>query len=197
MNTEYQDELNDSLNPQVPAASVIRTDRVDMITALFNDRESAEQAFNSVTDRGYHKDEVNLVMSDATRQKHFQENPITYNELGNKAADGAGIGGAIGGAIGAIAAVVATVGSTLAVPGLGIVFFGPAVAALAGLGAGGLTGGVVGALIGLGIPEERVKHYQSGIDEGGILMGVKPKSDEDAANIEKDWKTNNGQHIYR
>lgn len=197
MNTQRQIDLNHSLNPQATTTPVIRTDRVDMITALFIDRESAEHAFNSVTNRGYHKDEVNLVMSDATRQKHFQENAITYNELGNKAADGAGIGGAIGGTIGAIAAVVATVGTTLAVPGLGIIFYGPAVAALAGLGAGGLTGGVVGALIGLGIPEERVKHYQSGIDEGGILMGVKPKSDEDAAHIEQDWKTNNGQHIYR
>jgi len=197
MNTNYQDELNNPLNPQASAIPVIRTDRVDMITALFNDRESAEHAFNSVTSRGYHKDEVNLVMSDATRQKHFQENPITYNEMGSKAADGAGIGGAIGGTIGAIAAVVATVGTTLAVPGLGIIFYGPAVAALAGLGAGSLTGGVVGALIGLGIPEERVRHYQSGIDEGGILMGVKPKSDEDAAHIEQEWKTNKGQHIYR
>lgn len=197
MHTQREDDLNNSLNPQASVASVIRTDRVDMITALFNDRESAEQAFNTVTSRGYHRDEVNLVMSDATRQKHFQENPITYNEMGNKAADGAGIGGAIGGTIGAIAAIVATVGTTLAVPGLGIIFYGPAVAALAGLGAGGLTGGVVGALIGLGIPEERVKHYQSGIDEGGILMGVKPKSDEDAAHFEQEWKTNNGQHIYR
>lgn len=197
MNTQRQDDLNSALIPQASAETAIRTDRVDMITALFNDRESAEQAFNTVTNRGYHRDEVNLVMSDATRQKHFQENPITYNELGNKAADGAGIGGAIGGTIGAIAAVVATVGTTLAVPGLGIIFYGPAVAALAGLGAGGLTGGVVGALIGLGISEERVKHYQSGIDEGGILMGVKPKSDEDAAHFEQEWKTNNGQHIYR
>lgn len=197
MNTQYQDGLDHSPSLTASGVPTIRTDRVDMITALFNDRESAERAFESVTSRGYHKDEVNLVMSDATRQKHFQENPITYNELGNKATEGAGIGGAIGGTIGAIAAVVAAVGTTLAVPGLGIVLYGPAVAALAGLGAGGLTGGVVGALIGLGIPEERVKHYQSGIDEGGILLGVKPKSDEDAEHIERDWKTNNGQHVYR
>jgi hypothetical protein len=94
-------------------------------------------------------------------------------------------------------AAVAVVGTSLAIPGLGIVIAGAAVAAMDGLGAGGFTGGVVGALIGLGIPEERVKHYQSGIDEGGILMGVKPKSDEDAAHFEKEWKTNNGQHVYR
>ncbi|MEO6173260.1 MAG: hypothetical protein ABIP02_09095 [Arenimonas sp.] len=197
MSTQYQDNLNNSPRLQPSIAPVIRTDRVDMITALFNDRESAERAYNTVAQRGYDKSDVNLVMSDATREKHFQENPITYNELGNKAADGAGIGGAIGGTIGAVAAALAVVGTTLAIPGLGIIIAGPAVAALAGLGVGGLTGGVVGTLIGMGIPEERVKHYQSGIDEGGILIGVNPKSDEDAAHFEQEWKTNNGQHIYR
>lgn len=195
MNTQYRDEKNNI------SSSVIRTDRVDMITALFNDRESAERAYESVTQRGYDRSDVNMVMSNETRQKHFQENvnenDITYNELGNKAADGAGIGGAIGGTLGVVAALLATAGTALVIPALGIVVLGPAVAALAGLGAGSLTGGIVGALIGLGIPEERVKHYQSGIDEGGILLGVKPKSNEDAEHIEKEWKINNGQHVYR
>ena len=197
MNSERQDNLHESTDLNNSRNAEIRTDRVDMITGLFVDRESADRAYNSVTSRGYDKGDVNLVMSDATRQKHYPENPITYNELGNKATDGAGIGGAIGGTIGAIAAAVAVVGTTIAIPGLGIFIAGPAAAALAGLGAGSLTGGVVGALIGLGIPEERVKHYQSGIDEGGILLGVKPRSADDATHIEQEWKTNNGQHIYR
>ena len=197
MNSERQDNLHESTDLNNSGNAEIRTDRVDMITGLFVDRESADRAYNSVTSRGYDKGDVNLVMSDATRQKHYPENPITYNELGNKATDGAGIGGAIGGTIGAIAAAIAVVGTTIAIPGLGIFIAGPAAAALAGLGAGSLTGGVVGALIGLGIPEERVKHYQSGIDEGGILLGVKPRSADDATHIEQEWKTNNGQHIYR
>ena len=190
MNTQYEDNLNKSnYNPNV------KTDRVDMITGLFNDRDSAERAYNSVTERGYDKGDVNLVMSDATRKKHFSSGEET--ELGNKATEGAGIGSAIGGTLGAVAAAIAAVGTTLAIPGLGLIIAGPAAAALAGLGAGGLTGGVVGALIGLGIPEERVKHYQEGIDQGGILMGVKARSPEDAAFFEKEWKDNSGQHIYR
>ena len=197
MNALRQNNLNNSLNPNASGRPMIRTDRVDMITALFNDSESAEHAFNSITRRGYDRDHVNLVMSDATRQKHFLTPDNIDTEMGNKATEGAGIGGAIGGTIGAIAAAVAVVGTTLSIPGLGIIIYGPAVATLAGLGAGGLTGFVVGALIGLGIPEERVTHYQAGIDEGGILIGVKPKSDEDASHFEQEWKANNGQHIYR
>lgn len=80
-----------------------------------------------------------------------------YTELGNKAAEGAGIGGAIGGSLAAIAAAVAAVGTTITFPGIGLVVAGPMAAAIAGAGIGAVTGGIVGALIGWGIPEERVR----------------------------------------
>jgi hypothetical protein len=37
-----------------------------MVTGLFQDRESAERAYGSLTERGYGQDDVNLVMSDAS-----------------------------------------------------------------------------------------------------------------------------------
>ena len=55
----------------------------------------------------------------------------------------------------------------------------------------------VGALIGWGIPEERVKMYDRGIREGGILMAVRPRSDEDASFLEDSWRANRGEHVYR
>jgi uncharacterized membrane protein len=70
-------------------------------------------------------------------------------------------------------------------------------AALAGAGAGGATGGLIGALVGSGIPEERVKDYEEGIKKGGIVMGVNPRNDADADYLENEWKTYNGEHIYR
>ncbi len=64
------------------------------------------------------------------------------SELGNKAAEGAGVGGAIGGTVGAIAAAIAAIGTSLVLPGLGLVIAGPIAAALAGAGAGaGAAGG--------------------------------------------------------
>jgi hypothetical protein len=169
-----------------------------LVTGLFRDRDSAERAYQSVTERGYTKDDVNLAMSDETRKRHFSgETAGRETELGNKAAEGAGIGGAIGGSIGAIAAAIAAVGTTIALPGLGLVIAGPLAAAIAGAGAGAATGGIVGALIGWGIPEERVKQYDQGIREGGILMAVRPRNDDDAAHLENAWKTNRGEHVYR
>ena len=169
-----------------------------MVTGLFPDRESAEAAYNAAHARGYSKDDVNLVMSDETRKRHFSGTTAGQDtELGNKAAEGAGIGGAIGGTVGAILAGIAAVGTSLALPGLGLVIAGPLAAAVAGAGAGAAGGGLLGALIGWNIPEERVKHYEEGIKNGGILMGVRAKNDEDAAHFENTWSTNRGQHIYR
>lgn len=163
------------------------------VTGLFRDKDSAERAYQSVTERGYGRNDVNVVMSDETRKRHFTGPAET--ELGTKAAEGAGIGGAIGGTVGAIAAAVAAAGTSIALPGLGLVIAGPIAAALAGAGAGAATGGLVGALIGWGIPEERVKQYEKGIKEGGILMGVSPRNPEDAAYFQENWRASKGENV--
>jgi hypothetical protein len=167
-----------------------------LVTGLFPDRASAEAAYGSATERGYTDDDVDLVMSNETRDRHFVA-AGTETELGNKAAEGAGVGGAIGGTLGAIGAAVAAIGTTLVLPGLGLVVAGPLAAAVAGAGAGAASGGLIGALIGWSIPEERVKDYEEGVRNGGILMGLRARSDEDAAHLEERWKANNGQHVYR
>ncbi|MEO6021832.1 MAG: hypothetical protein ABIP64_01680, partial [Burkholderiales bacterium] len=79
---------------------------------------------------------------------------------------------------------------------LGLVIAGPVAAALAGAGAGGLTGGLVGALVGWGIPEETVQRYETGIKAGGIVMGVKPRTKEDATHFASEWKRSRGEDVY-
>ncbi len=166
------------------------------VTGLFPDRESAERAYERAHVRGYDLDDVNMVMSDETRTRHFGEGAVA-TELGNKAAEGAGIGGAIGGTVGAVAAAVAAVGTSLVLPGLGLVIAGPIAAAFAGAGAGAAGGGLIGALVGWGIPEERVKQYEEGIKSGGILMGVRSRSSSDADLLESDWREAKGTQIHR
>lgn len=172
------------------------TARSRMVTGLFRDRESAEKAYGSLTSRGYGKDDINLLMSDETRKKHFTDDG-RETEIGSKALEGAGTGAAIGGTVGATLAAIAAIGTTLALPGLGLLVAGPIAAALAGAGAGGATGGLIGALIGAGIPEERVKRYEEGLKKGGIMMGVTPRSDDDGAYFEQEWKRNRGEDVYR
>ncbi len=168
--------------------------RSRMMTGLFRDRESAERAYGSLSSRGYGKDDVNLLMSDETRKKYFADNDT---ELGTKAWEDAGKGAAIGGGVGATLAAIAAIGTTLALPGLGLLIAGPIAAALAGGGAGALTGGLIGALVGHGIPEEHAKHYEQGIKDGGIVMGVNPRTTEDADYFENEWRSNRAESLYR
>ena len=149
-----------------------------LLTGMFRDKESTEGAYRSLRDRGYTDDEINVMMSDETRDKYFSSGDTELE--GNKALEGTGAGAAIGGTLGAIIGGIAAIGTNVLIPGLGLVVWGPIAAGLAGAGAGGLTGGLVGALIGWGIPEERAAQYESGIREGGTVLGVTPRTDEDA-----------------
>lgn len=179
-----------------------------MVTGMFRDRESAEKAYGAMHQRGYTKDDVNLVMTDEARKRHFADDRVTNDkdlkdfdtddtELGNKALEGTGVGSAIGGTVGAVIGAVAAIGTSVALPGLGLIIAGPLAAGLAGAGAGGLTGGVVGALVGSGIPEERAEVYDQGIREGHIVMGVRPRTEEDAEYLEREWRNSRGEEIYR
>ena len=167
-------------------------------TGMFRDRSSAEKAYQAMHERGYNKDDVNLLMSDDTRKSQFNdEYDAERTDLGDKAMEGAGVGSAIGGTAGAIIGAIAAIGTSVALPGLGLIIAGPLAAALAGAGAGGLTGGLVGALVGSGIPEEHAAEYEQGIKNGGIVLGVKPRNAEDAKYFEEQFRSNNADKVYR
>jgi len=155
------------------------TTKSKLVTGLFKSKVAAEAAVDAVMKRGFTRDDISVLMSDATRSKEFALQTRTH------AADGLGIGSAIGGTVGAVIAAIAAVGTTLFLPGINLVIAGPIAAALAGAGAGGATGGVIGALIGAGIPEYRAKVYESGLRGGGILIGVEARSEEEIDRLEE------------
>jgi hypothetical protein len=160
-----------------------------LVTGLFTSRVAAEAAVDAILKRGYTRDDISVLMSDATRTKEFAVQARTH------AADGAGIGGAVGGAVGAVLAAIAAVGTTLFLPGINLVIAGPIAAALAGAGAGGVTGGLIGALVGAGIPEYRAKVYDAEIRGGGILIGVEGTSDEEIDRLETLLEELGAKHV--
>ena len=150
----------------------------NFVTGLFKTRAAAEAAVDAIIKRGYTRDDISVLMSDATRDKEFAVQTRSH------AADGLGIGGAIGGTVGAVLLAIAAVGTSIAIPGLGLFVAGPIAAALAGAGAGGVTGGLIGLMIGTGIPEHRAKVYDTGLRSGGILLGAQAKSVDDVDRLE-------------
>lgn len=160
-----------------------------LVTGLFPNRMAAEAAVREISNWGYKREDVSILMSDTTRSKEFGI------EAGSKAAEGASVGGALGGAVGAVLASVAAVGTSIALPGLGLVIAGPIAAALAGAGAGAAAGGLIGLLVGTGIPEHRAKIYEAGLHAGGILVGIEARADEDADKIEAVFENLNAQKV--
>jgi hypothetical protein len=166
-----------------------------MVTAIFKDSESVERAYEFVAQRGYDTGDINVVMSDETRRRYFSDDRQVNVELGRKVEEGGEIGGPMGGTIGTIIPALIAVG-VVALPGLGLVLAGPLAVALGAAGAAGLTVGLIGALSDWGIPEERARQYETGIHDGGILMAVKPRSDQDARHFVQQWKAIGGQHVH-
>ena len=174
-----------------------------VVTGLFRDRESAERAYQVVVERGYDTADINLLMSDETRNRYFGGRASTASTaLGNKGAEGVEkkaatkLGGPLGGTLGTIGTALAALGTVFVPLGLGFVIAGPLAAALAAAGSVALVGGLIGALTHWGIPKERLEHYESGIRGGGILIGVMPHSDEDAVYFEQQWTASGGEQVH-
>lgn len=160
-----------------------------LVTALFKNKIAAESAVDALLKNGFTRDDISVLMSDATRSKEFAIQTRSH------AADGLGIGSAVGGTIGAVLAAIAAVGTTLFLPGINLVIAGPIAAALAGAGAGGAAGGLIGALVGAGIPEYRAKVYEAGIKGGGILIGVEARAEEEEDRLEDLLSDLGGEHV--
>jgi hypothetical protein len=175
-----------------------------MVTGLFTDKESAERAFRSATAFGYESSDIDVIMSEDTRNQYFAAGHDTNTGLSDKATQDSSkdppsadeVGGPIGGTAFTLAPALAAAGTVLLIPGLGIVAAGPIAVALAAAGAIGLAGAFIGALTKWGIPARRIEEYEQGIREGGILVGVKPRDAVDASLLVREWQANGGKLVH-
>jgi hypothetical protein len=167
-----------------------------MVTGLFRDRQSVELAYQCVIQRGYDASDINVAMSDDTRKQLFSGDDQIDRDFGDKVAEGGELGGPVGGTVGTVIPVFVAVASFMAFPALGLVAAGPVTAALTGAGAAGLAVALIGALSDWGIPEERIRKYAAGIHDGGVLLGVKPRSEADARYFEQRWTASGGLNLH-
>ncbi|MDX2149801.1 MAG: DUF3341 domain-containing protein [Bryobacteraceae bacterium] len=136
------------------------------VYGIFPDRVSLSTAIDALRQAGFRDTDISVLMADNVGNKDFGHEKETKAPEGALA--GAGAGSIIGGTLGVLAALGA-----LAIPGVGpLIAAGPIVAALTGIGAGGIVGGLAGGLIGAGIPEYVAKRYEGRIRSGGVLCSV-------------------------
>lgn len=121
---------------------------------------------------GININDISVLLADRRASQAFAEEHHTKAPEGAMA--GAGAGGLLGGTLGLLAGI-----GTLAIPGIGpLIAAGPLVATISGIAAGAAVGGISGALVGMGIPENEARGYESKLRAGNVLIAVHT---EDAA----------------
>lgn len=167
------------------------------VSGTFLNRADADNFYEELQRRGYTFEDVNIAMTEDTRNRYYAESEVISTESpGNKSAEGAAAGSAVGGMVGAIAGAIIAAGASIALPGIGLIVAGPIAGALAGGGVGGAAGGIIGGLVGLGVSEEWAEVYEKDIRQGKVVITANPKSFEDAQYIEERMRAHNAQNVY-
>ena len=146
------------------------------IDRVFHSTDAAHSYYDHLIERGYDKDDITILMSKETKEEYYDSQK---EDTGSEALKGAGAGSAIGGLAGAVAGAVAAIGTSLVLPGIGLVVAGPLAAAFAGAGIGGAGGALVGALTKAGLSESKSAEYVEYLEKGDIIISVDPKNPED------------------
>ncbi|QDT14018.1 DUF2382 domain-containing protein [Alienimonas californiensis] len=144
-------------------ATTDRTAR-DTVVGVFHSHAEAQKAVRDLKAAGFDDDQIGVASRD--REGTFAEqNEETMAEEGAVAGAATGLGaGALWG-LGIVAG---------ALPAIGPVIAGGALAAVAASAAGtAAAGGLIGALVGWGIPEDEANYYHGEFEEGRTIVTVK------------------------
>jgi uncharacterized protein (TIGR02271 family) len=150
------------------------TTKRSTVVGVFTDRTQAQRAVAELRQVGFREDEIGVI----TRDEHGHGTEATSGK-GSKVAAGAATGVAAGAGVGALWALGIAAGM---LPAIGPVIAGGLLASVLASAAGGaVIAGIAGALIGLGIPEEEAKYYESEVHAGRTLVTVKAGARNDEA----------------
>jgi hypothetical protein len=178
--------MDQSIKTQLP--------RDKSLNGVFFDRRSGERAYSLLQEMGYSGD-VSVLLSDEARVRYFPSPGLKGEVVGDADGDGFGFGSMVGAGAGAALGALLGAAACLAIPGPGVVVVGPIAAVLIGATLGGLSGGLIGSLLGIGYLEEDAKKSEDKIKPGNVIIGINPRSEEDAEKISREWRAAGGEII--
>lgn len=158
------------------------------VLGVFLDKVQADRAIIELKNRSFDPQNISILVKDTvvTSMTEDPNSPVIEGAVG---------GAMTGGALAGIAGLLTAIGA-ITVPGIGALFIGGPLAAALGLtGAAATTvaaatsgvvaGGLVGALIGMGVPEDIAKVYETELKEGAVVLAVavNDESSDDARHI--------------
>ncbi len=179
------------------------------LVGVFDNRTIAETAFELIHNRGYDKSDINLIMSHQAKElyfsnKSFEGDPVFTEQdmiketephkVTNVVLKDAAIGAGIGVTIGAILGAIAAIGTSIAIPGVGLIIAGPLASGLVSATGLGIGGGMIGGVFGFEVPDTHTTIDEE-IQKNKILIGIHPKSKEDSDFIIKEWNNLSGARV--
>jgi uncharacterized protein (TIGR02271 family) len=142
------------------------------VVGVFHSPSEAQKAIRELKAAGFTDSEIGVASHD--KEGAYGGHGVTEGE-GNKSGTGAAVGATAGLGAGALWGLGIVAG---VLPAIGPVIAGGALAAIAASAAGtAVAGGILGALVGLGIPEEEAKYYESEFQRGRTVVTVKATGD--------------------
>ena len=129
---------------------------------VYSTVEQTKEAVSQLLAAGFTKDQITVICSDDTKERHFRE--FEHQEqAGSNTPAAAAAGGAIGATLGSLA--TGAVG--IAIGGVPLI-----VAGGIGLMAGAIWGGFIGAMMTRGIEKEAANFYDQEVQAGKLLVTV-------------------------
>ncbi len=145
------------------------------ITAIFDDRQHAEQAITELRRRGVPDDAISVI----ARRQDDVEVPLRQadsrdagDDTGARIGKGALAGAGVGTLFGLAAAFVPGIGPFIAAGTLAGLLGATGGAAAAGAIVGGTSGAIAGAFAKAGYDAEESRHYGSAVERGDVLVTV-------------------------
>src|SRR6202030_4688859 len=159
------------------------------VFGIYGTHEAVDRGADTLVRSGFASSDISVLLPENLGSKSIATQKATKAPEG--AAAGASTGAVLGGTLGLLAGIGA-----LAIPGVGpLIAAGPIMAALAGIGVGGVVGGFTGAMIGAGIPEYEAKRYEGRIQKGGILLSVHSDTSDETDRAKEILERTGGEDI--
>ncbi|HEY7309745.1 MAG TPA: general stress protein [Gemmataceae bacterium] len=138
------------------------------VVGVFEDQSAAQKAVAELRRVGFREDQIGVVTREARNVSAHEE--VETDEATSNVGAGAATGAIAGAGVGALWALgIVTIG----LPAVGPVIAGGILASVLASAAGtAVAGGIVGALIGLGVPEEQARSYESEVHAGRTIVTV-------------------------
>jgi uncharacterized membrane protein len=160
-----------------------------LISSTFRTRSDAEHAVTRLENIGVVEQQISLIAKEETREKLAPKHAETDLEE-----EGAGGGAVAGGLFGALAGAALS-GTALVIPGLNIIVAGALATTLTGLATGAVAGGAIGALVGAGVSPDDAEVYERELNEGAILLTVRPMDDKQRDKIHNVLGETEARHL--